>query len=87
MAGKVVDLDPNTRLSKEALGHIKKTVADLKVDDIRSLTIVMAPMKGAPTVQVFGLDFETVGYTQTILQTIAQQLLAEEFSIKNEFPK
>lgn len=79
MSGKIIDLDPRKRLSKEALDLVKKLVSELKVSELQSLTVIATPKGGTPNVYAYGLDFETIGIAQTILVTLGQAMMEDTY--------
>jgi hypothetical protein len=85
MSGKVIDLDPNKRLSKEALDIIKDFISGLDVDGTSSITIIHTPSKGGSTsVQAYGMDFYSIGIAQTILFSLGQEILRQEYASRDD---
>jgi hypothetical protein len=77
---KVVDINPTRRLDKEALDDMKSLMNAFTIDDVDSI-IVIAQHRGTttPTIAGYGTTFATIGIAQTVLTTIAQDMLAGEF--------
>lgn len=80
MSGKVIDFDPNQRLTKEALAMIKDNINQLQVDDLVSLTLIYTPVDGRSQVMVYGADFQSIGVAQAMLSALANHMLAEELT-------
>lgn len=79
MAGKVIDIDPNQRLSKESLQYIKDYVGGLDVKDLESLVVIALPKESTPAVICYGLTFEIIGLTKAVLDNFSQDLLLKYF--------
>lgn len=75
MSGKVIDLDPQKRISKEALIRIQKTVDDFKLDDLESLAIIYVKKDGTPVFEAFGVDWSLLGVSQAYLEHLRWEFL------------
>ncbi len=78
MAGKVIDLNPTKRLSKEAFDLMKKMITEMDYEEASSLIVIFTPQSGGTSVQAYGLDFQALGFASAVLTTLSQELLAEE---------
>lgn len=84
MAGKVIDIDPTKRITKEALELIKMNVNKLSVKDISALTLIYTPTDGRSQVMVYGADFHSIGVAQAMLSALANHMLQEEFHLEEK---
>ena len=75
MSGKVIDLDPQKRISKDALDRIQKTISEFKLNDLESLAIIYVKKDGTPTLEAFGVDWSMLGLSQAYLEDLRYQLL------------
>lgn len=87
MSSKVIDFDPARRIGKEQLQEIKDQVAELTVDNLESLVLVVKPKDQMLDFKAWGLDWEVIGTTETILGAIRQDIVAQQFLALDEEPE
>lgn len=80
MSGKVIDIDPTKRLTKEALTMVKEAVEELTIDNTDTLVVIYKKKDQRPNFEAYGLTWESLGITQTMLSVLAETLLADEFA-------
>lgn len=85
MSSKVIDFDPARRIGKEQLKEIQDQVAALTVDNVESLVLVIKPKDDALDFKAWGLEWDVIGYTETILQAIRQDIVAQHFLSQDEY--
>ena len=77
MPGKVIDLDPNKRLSKEVFKSIQDTMAAYKHEDLQSLVIMYTGKDGSTSLEAYGVDWAVLGICQAYLEELRFQALHE----------
>lgn len=74
---KIIDLDPQKRLSKEMLAYIQTSVASFTVDNLENFCILYMKKGEGPTLEAFGVDWYLLGIAQAYLENLRASLLAE----------
>lgn len=72
---KIIDLDPERRLSKEALAGIQTTVAGFNVDELDSLMIIYSRKDGDASFESYGTDWAFLGLSQAYLDRLRADFL------------
>ncbi len=75
MANNIIDLDPQTRLTKEALIRIKETVNAFTVEDLDSFVMLYTKKEGGVVFEGFGVDWRILGIGQAYLEALRADLL------------
>jgi hypothetical protein len=87
MSNKIIDFDPARRIGKEQLKEIQDQVASLTLDDLESLIVVVKRQDTMMEFQAWGLEWEVIGTTETILAAIRQDIVAQQFLASDEDPE
>jgi len=74
---KIIDLDTNRRLSKEALEDIKKTVDSFTIDNLENIMVIYVDKEGAGNVECYGIDWSFLGLSQAYLEQLRTNFLSE----------
>lgn len=77
MADKVIDLDPQRRLTKEALKRIKETINAVTPENTDSFVLLYTDNKGGVNFEAFGVDWALLGISQAYIEELRRQLLYE----------
>jgi len=75
MSGKVVDLDPQKRLTKEAFERIKATITGFQPEDLDSFVLLYTDKEGGVNFEAFGVDWALLGISQAYIEDLRSQLL------------
>lgn len=75
MSGKVIDLDPTKRLTKEALDRIKETVSKFNPDSTEQFVILFTDENGVAQFEAFGVNWALMGIAQAYLEELRCRLL------------
>lgn len=75
MANNVIDLDPTTRLTKEALERIKATINGFTIEDLDNFVLLYIDKEGASNFEAFGVDWKLMGIGQAYFEALRQELL------------
>ena len=76
--GKIVDIDPTKRLTKEAFDRIKQTVNNFEPDQLEGFLIIYKDREGGANLEAFGLDWPLLGISQAYLDELRRSLLLSE---------
>ena len=72
---KIIDLDPERRLSKEALAGIQTTVAGFNVDELDSLMVIYSRKDGDASFESYGTDWAFLGLSQAYMDRLRADFL------------
>lgn len=79
MAGaKVVDLNPERRMTQEALERIRASLNNLTVDNLDGFILLYTTKdEGGVDFEAFGIDWALLGISQAYIADLQAQLLNE----------
>lgn len=75
MSGKVIDLDPSKRITKEALDRVKATIADIKEGDVENFILLYTNKEGGVVFDAIGIDWALLGIMQAYLEELRGEML------------
>lgn len=78
MSGKIVDLDPNKRMTKEAFERIKKTISEFEPEALESFVLLYTDKEGGVNFEAFGVDWYLMGIAQAYLEDLRKKLLYDD---------
>lgn len=84
MADKVIEINQEKRLTKQALKLIQESVAELDVGAINTLIVVRKEANKPVVFEAYGLDWEAVGQTRAVLDAISQTMIADDLGVDDE---
>lgn len=73
----MVDLDPQKRLSREALQEMQKHFSEFTVENLSSLFVVYTDNQKRTFFDAYGIDWYLLGIAQAYLEDIRAQMLEE----------
>jgi len=82
MADKVIDINPDKRISKDSLDRIQEIVKSLSVDSLDSLIIIHRNRGEGASLEAYGYDWDILGRSQGYLEFLRAQLLEEDTEIE-----
>lgn len=77
MSDKIIDLDPQKRMTKEALSRIKKTINGFDVDDVSNFILLYTDKNGGANFEAFGIDWALLGIGKAYLDSLSDRLIHE----------
>lgn len=75
MSDKVIDLDPQKRMTKESLNRIKKTINDFHADEVQNFILLYTDKEGGANFEAFGIDWALLGIGRAYLDNLSERLL------------
>lgn len=78
MSGKIIDLDPNKRLTKEAFERIKGVINEFEPDALDNFVLLYTDKEGKITFEAFGVDWFLLGIGEAYLEDLRRKLLYDD---------
>lgn len=75
MSGKIIDLDPNRRLTKESLEIVKEHFSKLTIENTETIACLYINNEGTATFETFGVDWAALGILEAYLEDMRHQML------------
>lgn len=83
MSGKVVNLDPQKRLTQETLERLKKTVNNLDAATTDNFMIFYADKDGGANFEAYGVDWFLLGILQAYMNDLGRTMLHDDGSFSD----
>lgn len=80
MSDKIIDFDPNKRITKKDYQKLLDTLAKLDPETLDSVVVIYNHQNRTPGLLAYGLTWAAVGAAHTMLTTLGQELLREQFN-------